>query len=105
MVKLYDQTFFAPHKQLITVYGYDACQYSLNSVSLLHELELKSKKSLSKIYIINDKHTNKKKQILHNFLLEKTDNPKNYTTYPRVFYRGKFMGGYEELAEMINNLI
>ena len=53
--------------------------------------------------MINSKNTLKKKEELGNILVQNTDIPKNYKTWPRVFHKGKFIGGYSELIELLEN--
>lgn len=98
-IKINDQTFSIPSKILYTSFGYDGCYYSENAASTLKEINDSKKKSISKIYMINSNDINTKKQEIHKMLVKNTDMPNNYTTWPRVFHKGKFIGGYSELIE------
>lgn len=100
-IKIEDQTFSIPSKILYTCYGFEGCYFSESAASVLKEINSTKKKSIAKIHMINSKNTLKKKEELGNILVQNTDIPKNYKTWPRVFHKGKFIGGYSELIELL----
>jgi glutaredoxin len=100
-IKIEDQSFSIPSKVLYTCYGYEGCYFSESAASVLKEINSTKKKSIAKIHMINSTNTLKKKEELGKMLVLNTDIPKKYNTWPRIFHKGNFIGGYSELIEFL----
>lgn len=84
----------APYKYILyTTYGYNGCYYSESASNVLSNMN--DNKTVNVVNMINSSDKNE----LSNILKKNTNINDNYNTWPRVYYRGNFIGGYSELME------
>lgn len=74
---------------LFILYGIPNCSFCQKSKQLLDEMKF--------LYNYNEIKIEKKSEFLDN-MSKKTNNQR---TYPLVFHRGEFVGGYSELEEYL----
>lgn len=71
---------------MFIIYIKPHCKYSINAVKLLVRNKLSHK-----IVLINNQETQHHIKIFHNFF-----------TFPQIFYKNKFIGGYDDLQIYIS---
>ena len=87
--------FPVPDKNLITIYKISGCKYCDNTITLLKKYNIGYK-------IINsDKYVSslQERDGFMKFMKKLTIKP--YPYFPMIFYKGRFVGGYLELTNIL----
>jgi glutaredoxin len=81
---------------MFVIFGSTNCIHCRNAKNYLKDLNLYKKTNIKFKYI----ELNKKYPKKYSKLLEQSN---EYNTIPKIFYNNKFIGGYSDMREFINN--
>ncbi len=89
--------FAEPYISGFTIYSKSGCHNCTKLKNILHEY------SLFFLEIDCDKYLIEERDRFLSFIRDKTG--KQITTFPIVFYEGKYIGGYNEAATQVEKLL